>query len=133
MAGNIFTDGKMQDTLQMPANIFHNSMKRKLWAVDALTTHIHTKHGKGKWDVMMSRSRNGKVTGTQAIFDVGSKRLTYMMVEPDGGRGEVHIVKMEEPLDEAGIMDVIHQEVEQEKEAAKFRSSPFSALAGLKL
>jgi len=132
---NIFKDGTIVDNIFMPPEIWHGSAaQRKEWAVKELTAYIKTKHG-GRFSEIASEScsHNGRVTGTQGILMFGGKEIVYMLVEPNGSRGEIHIVKSELSLSGASILDVIEYEEVQRKKVAGFKNSPFEKLASLSL
>lgn len=133
---SIFYDGDIVENLVMPKEIFNGSIReRKRWAAEALTDYIVQKHGKRfSCSVSESLSHNGKVTGTQGNIRLQDKEITYMLVEPNNSRGEIHIVKKEKNIsEEANAYDFLEYQTKQSEQLQGFKNNPFGKLAGLLL
>jgi len=137
---NIFTDGIIVHTLPIPTVFFQSPVpvsEKKHWGAQVLKDYVAQFHGaeEVRYNVSPSRSRNGKLTGTQVVIRSGSKRIVYMMVEPDEnlGKNQVHIAKMEEDWDQDDPFAAIDWRYgEQGLKARASINNPFAALAGLK-
>jgi hypothetical protein len=125
---DIFADGLKVDTLQIPEKIKNNGFRKQDWGCEELKAYIHKKHGAvAATGVQRSRSNEGKVTGTQVVFEVSKKRITYMLVEVKGGQGLVNIIRMEESLETADFLTLYREQSKMDDRP--LRHSPFAALA----
>ncbi|HAM88524.1 MAG: hypothetical protein US83_C0014G0013 [Candidatus Falkowbacteria bacterium GW2011_GWC2_38_22] len=122
-------DGEIVETLSIPKEIMNNPVKKEDWGIEALSGFLRKFIGdKAQWSVRPSQNHEGRLTGTQANFCIGDKRITYALIEPKTSNlvPKVHISKLEEDLNAGDFYDVIDHELSLGKK--KFTSPLAAAL-----
>ncbi len=135
---NIFADGEIVHSFQIPEEVIGDSFEKSVWGVEVLGDFISAFHGlESKQHVRPSRSSEGKLTGTKAIIVSKNISYTYMLVEPkkqkDPRFPEVHVSKLEEDLSKGGEVDyILHQFGDEGRKSRRPINNPFSQLEDLK-
>lgn len=134
--GKIFKQGTEVEIVEFPSGKFANNLSKLEWGKQALRACVakHYGHINARYSVMPRLNRNGRLTGSSAVF-IDSKlnqRITFMVVEPiDNLSKRISILKMVESLNEGDSLDVMDHEFSTEgiKARKAVTHHPFANLA----